>query len=344
MEFPDALLERRRHMGNWTLRVYLLVFGVLLVPVIAHSQVEVLVDTHFDASVARPHYLKSHPVVLFDEAHSNYHTAAGRYEPLARLLRNDGYTVVPGKSAFLRKMLRGVSVLLVANARGEGSSDAVSRAAFTEAECTEVSVWVRFGGSLLLIADHTPFGSAAANLSSQFGVEMGNSYVFDSANSTVDDPTILVFSNANGLLGDHIIMQGFIPSETVTRVVAFTGQSLSIPPGATALMKLSATAYEAPTRQDLDEAEKAADESPPDIAGIVAHAKPVAGRAQGVALSYGKGRVVIVGEAAMFSAQILSGEQGHEDEKFGMNTPGNDDKRFALNVLHWLSGAERKKK
>jgi hypothetical protein len=197
-------------MGNWTLRVYLLVFGVLLVPVIAHSQVEVLVDTHFDASVARPHYLKSHPVVLFDEAHSNYHTAAGRYEPLARLLRNDGYTVVPGKSAFLRKMLRGVSVLLVANARGEGSSDAVSRAAFTEAECTEVSVWVRFGGSLLLIADHTPFGSAAANLSSQFGVEMGNSYVFDSANSTVDDPTILVFSNANGLLGDHIIMQSFL--------------------------------------------------------------------------------------------------------------------------------------
>ena len=328
----------------WTLRVFLSVFGILLVPVVAHSQVKILADAHFDASVEQPYYLKSHPVVVFDEAHSNYHTAAGRYEPLARLLRNDGYTIVPGKSEFLRKGLRGVSVLLIANALGKEVTDAISRAAFTEKECKEVSAWVRAGGSLLLIADHTPFGSAAANLSSQFGVEMGNSYVFDLANSTDDDPTILVFSSDNGLLGDHIITRGVTPSETVSRVVAFTGQSLIIPSGATELMKLSSTAYEAPTRQDLDEAEEAAAKSPPDIAGIIAHAKPVAGRAQGVALSHGKGRVVIVGEAAMFSAQILSGEEGHEDEKFGMNTPGNDDKRFVLNVFHWLSEAGRKQK
>jgi hypothetical protein len=329
--------------GHWLLRVFLLVFGALLVPVIAHSQVKVLADAHFDASVEQPYYFKSHPVVVFDEAHSNYHTATGRYEPLARLLRNDGYAVIPGKSAFLRKTLRGVSVLLIANALGQAVTDSVSGAAFTAAECREVSTWVRSGGSLLLIADHAPFGSAAANLSSQFGVEMGNSYVFDLANSTDDDPSILVFSSDNGLLGDHTITRGVTSSETVSRVVAFTGQSLSIPPGATALMKLSATAYEA-TRQDLDAAEKAAAESPLDIAGIIALAKPVAGRAQGVALSHGKGRVVIVGEAAMFSAQTLSGEEGHEDEKFGMNTPGNDDKRFVLNVLHWLSDAGRKQK
>jgi hypothetical protein len=330
--------------GHSLLRVFLLVFGVLLVPVIAHSQVKVLADAHFDASIEQPYYLKSHPVVVFDEAHSNYHTASGRYKPLARLLRNDGYRVIPGKSVFLRKTLRGASVLLIANALGQGVTDSVSRAAFTAAECRELSAWVRSGGSLLLIADHTPFGSAAANLSNQFGVGMGNSYVFDLANSTEDDPTILVFSSDNGLLGDHIIMRGVTSSATVRRVVAFTGQSLSIPPGATALMKLSTTAYEAPTRQDLDAAEKAAAESPPNIAGIIAYAKPVAGRAQAVALSHGKGRVVIVGEAAMFSAQILSGEEGHEDEKFGMNTPGNDDKLFVLNVLHWLSEAGRKQK
>ena len=212
----------------------------------------------------------------------------------------------------------------------------MSRAAFTEKECKEVSAWVKAGGSLLLIADHTPFGSAAANLSLQLGVDMGNSYVFDSTNSTEDDPTILIFSRENGLLGDHIITQGAIPAETVNRVVAFTGQSLSVPPGATALMILGATAYEAPTRQDLDAAEKAAAQVPPNLPEILAHAKPVAGRAQAVAFTHGKGRVVIVGEAAMFSAQILSGE-GPEDQKFGMNTPGNDDKRFVLNVMHWLT-------
>jgi hypothetical protein len=319
------------------LRTALSLLCALLIPAIAVSQVKVAADAHFDASVELPHYLNSHPVVAFDEAHSNYHTATGRYEPLATLLRNDGYTVIAGKRAFLRERLSGVSVLLIANARGPGATDAVSRAAFTEQECKEVSAWVRSGGSLLLIADHTPFGSAAANLAKHFGVEMGNSYVFDLVNSTVDDPTILVFSRDNGLLGDHIITNGHTPSEVVTRIVAFTGQSLSVPPGATALMKLGASAYEAPTTQDLDAAEKAVGQVPANVHDILAHAEPVAGRAQGVALSYGKGRVVIVGEAAMFSAQILS-EGGQDDEKFGMNAPGNDDKRFVLNVLHWLSG------
>ena len=37
----------------------------------------------------------------------------------------------------------------------------------------------------------------------------------------------------------------------------------------------------------------------------------------------------------MLSAQV-AGPQG---AKMGMNVPGTDDRRFALNVLHWLSGA-----
>lgn len=313
----------------------------LLEPGTACSQVQVLADPNFDASVDHPYFSRSHPVVVFDEAHSNYHTATGRYEPLARLLRNDGYTVVPGKSAFLRKRLHGIRVLLIANARGQGATDAVSGPAFTEQECKELSAWVRSGGSLLLIADHTPFGSAAANLSRQFEVDMGNSYVFDLVNS-VDDPTILVFSRENGLLGNHSITRGRSPSETVTRIVAFTGQSLSIPMGATALMKLGPTAYESPTTQELDQAEKAAAEVPANMAETLAHSKPAAARAQAVALSHGKGRVVIVGEAAMFSAQVISGQDGQDDEKVGMNAPGNDDKRFVLNVLHWLSEVEKK--
>ena len=39
--------------------------------------------------------------------------------------------------------------------------------------------WVRAGGALLLIADHAPFGSAAASLASRFGVSMGKGWTFD---------------------------------------------------------------------------------------------------------------------------------------------------------------------
>jgi hypothetical protein len=49
---------------------------------------------------------------------------------------------------------------------------------------------------------------------------------------------------------------------------------------------------------------------------------------------------VVVGEAAMFSAQLIRYEEDGKtvETKMGMNVPGNDDRQFALNVLHWLSG------
>jgi 2-polyprenyl-6-methoxyphenol hydroxylase-like FAD-dependent oxidoreductase len=58
-----------------------------------------------------------------------------------------------------------------------------------------------------------------------------------------------------------------------------------------------------------------------------------AGRAQGIALQFGKGRIVVLGEAAMLTAQIAG-----KGFPFGMNTPGVDNRQLALNIMHWLSG------
>jgi len=57
-------------------------------------------------------------------------------------------------------------------------------------------------------------------------------------------------------------------------------------------------------------------------------------------MRFGKGRVVVLGEAALLTAQIVTSPDGNPQtqRKFGMNAPGNDDRQFALNVLHWLSG------
>jgi hypothetical protein len=59
-----------------------------------------------------------------------------------------------------------------------------------------------------------------------------------------------------------------------------------------------------------------------------------AGRAQGIVLTAGKGRIVVMGEAAMLSAQMA----GPNGMKFGMNRPGIDNRQLALNIMHWLSG------
>lgn len=301
-----------------------------------------MADPDFKATVERPAFTRKHPAVVIDEAHSNFHTAEGRYKPFAELLRSDGYKVVLGTKKFEKGSLDGASVLVISNAAAPDATADTSRSAFTDQECDVVRDWVRAGGALLLIADHTPFGSAAENLAKRFGVGMGKGYVFDLKNSETGNPSVLVFSRENKLLGTHTLLRGRNSSEEVKRIVTFTGQSLIVPDGATVLLRLDESAREAPNREEMQAAlaATAATSLAQKNGAGTAHASPVGGRAQGLAMKFGKGRVVILAEAAMFSAQVIRYKEGDEQREFkmGMNVPGNDDRQFALNVLHWLSG------
>ena len=59
---------------------------------------------------------------------------------------------------------------------------------------------------------------------------------------------------------------------------------------------------------------------------------------QGALVRHGGGKVAVFGEAAMFSAQLA----GPDQRPMGMNAPdAPENYRYALNVLHWLSGALR---
>ena len=231
-------------------------------------------------------------------------------------------------------------MLVIANAVVRESP---SSAAFTEEECDAVRDWVRDGGSLLLIADHTPFGSAAENLAGRFGVTMGKGWVFDEGTRPGEITTQLVFSRDNDLLGDHPLLRGRDPSEAVNSIRSFSGQSLGVPKGATVLMTLSPSAREAADAAALDD-EAAAARVTGSIGTRGARSRSAAGRAQGIAMTFGQGKIVVLGEAAMLSAQVvtLAEPDGRQTTlRAGMNVPGNDNRQFALNVLHWLSGLFR---
>lgn len=279
-------------------------------------------DPDFDTKVARPACTKKHPKVLLDEAHNNFHTASGRYKPFADLITSDGYHVTPGTEKFSKETLKGLDVLVISNALGApamGSPEA-SNSAFTDEECDAVRDWVRGGGSLLLIADHAPMGAANAKLGERFGVDMSKGYTGDPSNYDVESNNqgSIVYTRENKLLGDHSITRGRNDSEKISRVIAFTGQSLKGPAGSVAFMKLADTAIDSiPTGQGNERREVSA-----------------AGRAQGIAFKSGKGRVVVLAEAAMMSAQLA----GPNKVKFGMNKPGTDNRQLALNIMHWLSG------
>ena len=286
---------------------------LMCLPVLAQQQA----DPEFDTSVANPAYKKDGPRVMFDEAHHNFHTTDGRYKPFVDLFVNDGYNVIRNRQSFSKTRLSGFKILVIANALGaeEDDDEGADKSAFNDDEIAAVADWVKGGGALLLIADHAPFGGAAATLANRFGVDMGKGYTFDPQNSVAGSPTQLIFSRDNKLLANHPIAEGRNENERVKLVRSFTGQSLKGPEGSVEILKLSDSATDSPTYQ----AETSVS---------------AAGRAQAIALKFGKGRVVVHGEAAMLSAQI----SGAEKRTMGMNTPGNDNKQYALNLMHWLSG------
>jgi hypothetical protein len=281
-----------------------------------------IADPDFDPKVVKPSYTRKHPKVLLDEAHNNFHTASGRYKPFADLITNDGYQVIPNKQKFSKSTLKGFDVLVISNALGApamGSLEA-SNSAFTEEECDAVHAWVREGGRLLLIADHAPMGAANEKMGLRFGVDMSKGYTGDPENKDAEtgSDTFIRYDRDNKLLGDHAITRGRNASEKISRIIAFTGQSLKGPAGSVAYMKLADTAVDVtPARQGSEQKEVSA-----------------AGRAQGIAFKLGKGRVVVQGEAGMLSAQLA----GPRKMKFGMNRAGIDNRQLALNIMHWLSG------
>ena len=274
-------------------------------------------DLNFDVSVAQPATKGTR--VLFDEAHHNFHTTEGRYQSFAQLIRNDGCVVTPNREPFTPASLKTHRLLVIANALGAASMGApeAGNAAFTEAECAAVRDWARAGGALLLIADHAPMGAAAERLAREFGVAMSKGYTSDPVHFAKESNNqgFILFNRTNGFLGEHPITRGRNAAERIERVQSFTGQSLRGPPGSAAFLRLADTAIDVdrPTQQRTS----------------------AAGRAQGIAFQFGAGRVVVMGEAAMLSAQLA----GPEKKAMGMNQPGLDNKQLALNIVRWLTGA-----
>jgi hypothetical protein len=276
-------------------------------------------DPNFDSKVANPAYKKSGPRVLFDEAHNNFHTASGRYKPFADLITSDGYQVTPGKEKFSAATLKGFDILVISNALGAPrmNDPLAGNPAFTEEESDAVRDWVKGGGALLLIADHAPMGAANYGLSERFGVNMSKMFTLDNQNfdKESNNPGFIIYTRESGRLADHPITRGRNDAERVNKVITFTGQSLKGPADSVAFLKLADSAQDAMPGQNTD---------PPSAAG----------RSQGLALKFGKGRVVVMGEAGMLSAQLA----GPQNQKFGMNREGIDNRQLALNIMHWLSG------
>jgi len=280
------------------------------------------VDKDILFEVRNPAYeTESGPIIFIDEAHNNFHTINGRYRPFADFLGMDGYRVRPFQNIFTGPALAPGKILVISNALHVSNLEKwtlPTPSAFTEEEIEAVREWVMDGGSLFLIADHMPMPGAAAGLAAAFGFTFHNGYAVHREKAQRRPP--IVFSREDRTLLDHAVIEGRNATERVQSVATFTGQAFEIPQKAQPLL-IFGSDY---VLYFTEEAGKITTETP-QIA--------IEGMYQGAVMVYGKGKLAVFGEAAMFTAQRVG------KRAMGMNNPaGEQNPQFLLNIIHWLDG------
>ena len=273
-------------------------------------------DTGFSVTIDKPMYSRGKgTVVTLDEAHFNFHTLSGRYATFGKVLEHDGYVLKPGLEKFTASYLSKLEILVIANALADdGAWSLPARRAFTEEEVDALHAWVKAGGRLFLIADHMPFPGAAADIASSFGFNFIDGYAL-----RLDDDDE-IFSVTNGNLAMNVITKGRRKSERIDSIMTFTGQGFLAPVDAKVITSFDDD-FEILLPQNAGEF----NESTPRISGH--------GFTSGAFMKYGKGKLVVMGEAAMFSAQLA----GPDEIKIGMNHPrAQQNAQFLLNIIHWL--------
>ena len=278
-------------------------------------------DTSFAPAIVTPAFpAGGGPVVMIDEGHHNFHTLAGRFQPFARLAMRDGFVLRAHGGRMTREGLDSARVLVIANAIEQRNTTNWHLPVWSAFDTTEVRVveqWVRDGGSLLLVADHMPFGGAAEELAAAFGILTTNGFANDATGESE-----FVLRRADGLLRAHPITDGRNVEERVDSVKVFTGQAFRAAQPVDTLLALGRAAYV----------------TFPMVAWQFSELTPnmrADGMLMGAALRHGRGRVVVFGEAAMLTAQLA----GPQRVPVGMNSPeAADHPRLVLNTLHWLAG------
>jgi hypothetical protein len=316
----------------------ILVGTMALLPIggVIHAQP----DPDFRPVIDRPVYAAPGPRVLVDEGHWNAFTEAeGRGGALRALLTADGYRVDGHQERFTTAALRGVRIVVIAAARGidwftlqmNGGQlpDSLRMApAFRRDEVGALRQWVQDGGGLFLALEHFPYGRTMAGLAAGFGIDVRDGYLADTAHlhraslpdtirpNTPMESRVLA-SRANGLLTEHAITRGRDGSERVSAVVLFGGTSMCGPRGSDVLIRVGPTAEQRIAAGDPGESQ-------------------ALGCGQALAFAFGKGRVVVTGDANGF-VTAQERDLGTKRAKVGLGMSDAQNRQFTLNAVHWLS-------
>ena len=281
-----------------------------------------IIDTSFTYNIKNPAYsFNKGPVIHIDEYHNNDMSLNNRMFPLIEVLQKDGYQIKSINKSLNEAILNKVEVLTVIGALHESNVNnwkLPTPSAFSDDEIEALLKWINKGGNLLLVADHMPFPGAVKKLSSRLGVEWHNGFVIDSINWGISN-----FSKRDNTLKNHSILNGRHSDEKVNWVATYYGSGFKLKDSTiTGLFSFdnpNIVSYQ------TQEAWKMNSDTP---------TIPSDQLYQAAVMTFGKGRVAIVGEASLFSAQLV----GKDKNPVGINYPNkNQNLQFVLNLFHWVS-------
>ncbi|MBW7914214.1 MAG: DUF4350 domain-containing protein [Taibaiella sp.] len=294
-------------------RTLFILSAVLLGPATGCAQQQPVKD--FVPAISHPLFEQGQgPILLVDGGHNNFHTADERFAPFAKVATSEGFVVKDIREEINAKQLEDAGILVIANALNEKNVDSWQQPvlpAFTPEEINHISNWVWNGGSLFLVADHMPFAGAAASLAERFGFTFHDGFALCKPKKKFD-----IFCYANGMLRHSQLTDTHRPLDSI---VTFTGQAFTIPDSAISVITLD-SAYKVLL---------------PEVAWEFNNEMkiiPAEGMSQLAYTGFGKGKVVVAGEAAMFTAQRVG------DNKIGLNSDfAPNNLQLLRNILEWLA-------
>jgi uncharacterized membrane protein len=270
-------------------------------------------------------------VVLFDEAHFPVYTVNpanpsgyayginpdGAYAAFAGVLSKAGFTVrtLDYGSTISAGSLSGVKALVIVCSQGKDAYNIYAPAPYTGDEINAVVDFVRNGGGLFLIGDHSDFPPAIFPIASRFGISFGQMLLFDPTdhveNTTSGLPpegdVFIVFGRDN--FNDHPIMDNITRIE-LYRTDIFTG----LPPEAQPLI----ISDQDTSTMDLNGSLKSAPRC------IVSAAIPSNGTA-------GAGRIVVVADTNTFETA-----ENRDSEDADMDLFDSDNELYGAQIVGWL--------
>ncbi|MFY0698976.1 MAG: hypothetical protein JXR11_14045 [Balneola sp.] len=275
-------------------------------------------DTTFTPHIVEPLFDESFaPVICIDSAHNNLHKLGGGFSPFARLMKANGFQMRDMNSSVSNiEVLLGCDIYAIVNPLHEsnlGNWRLPNPSAFTTQEIKEIDQWVNEGGRLFLVADHMPFAGAAFELAKSFGFNFSNGFARLKKEGNQPD----YFSLQNERLEEHPMLEGEIQS-----VTTFTGSAFTYPEEA----ELILTFKEGDISLEPEIAWQFADTTKTiDLENY----------AQGALMNYGKGKLAVFGEAAMFTARDVTNENGTFKVGFNSRLAPNNQ-QFAVRLMRYL--------